>query len=161
MTLPARWDVPEPLAVCEVPATDGASIFVRRHGNPNGPRFVLSHGNGFSIDAYMDLFTRTTLRRTADGTGYELRCPREYEAQVYDYVYCWSMTVDLDSVPGPIKAIGADPIVPHSYMPSIDVSELQLLDYDFIPETTHLLLLEKPDACADLALDFLESHGLV
>ena len=65
--------------------------------------------------AIMDLFARTTLRRTADGTGYELRCPREYEAQIYD----------------------------------------------FIPETTHLLLLEKPDACADLVLDFLESRGLV
>ena len=155
MTLPARWDVPEPLAVCEVRAADGASIFVRRHGNPNGPRFVLSHGNGFSRDmesvghrlgmsarrrrdrfetpedyaerlsrrevferlhpAIMDLFARTTLRRTADGTGYELRCPREYEAQIYD----------------------------------------------FIPETTHLLLLEKPDACADLVLDFLESRRLV
>ena len=70
------------------------------------------------------------------------------------------MTVDIESVPGPIKAIGADPIVRHSYMPSIDVRELQLLDYDIIPETTHLLLLEQPDACADLALEFLESSGL-
>ena len=51
MTLPARWDIPEPLAACEVHAADGASIFVRRHGNPNGPRLVLSHGNGFSIIA--------------------------------------------------------------------------------------------------------------
>ena len=301
MTLPARWDVPEPLAVCEVRATDGASIFVRRHGNPNGPRFVLSHGNGFSIDAYypfwsrfidrfdifvydirnhgwnpvgdrrahhvpnfvsdgecvvreidrrfgekpkiglfhslsvlialhqaagsggfaalvlfdppicpsggfprdmdsvghrlgtsarrrrdrfsspedyaerlsrrsvferlhpgaIELFARTTLRRAADGTGYELRCPREYEAQIYEYIYCWSGTVELESVPGPIKAIGADPVVSHSYMPSIDFKELQRFDYDFIPETTHLLLLEKPDACADLVLDFLESRGLV
>lgn len=31
---------------------DGALIRVRVHGNPHGPRLVLSHGNGFAIDAY-------------------------------------------------------------------------------------------------------------
>ena len=31
------------------------------------------------------------------------------------------------------------------------------VDYDFIPETTHLLMLEKPDECAALTLEFLES----
>ena len=32
---------------------DGALIFVRRHGNPAGPRLVLSHGNGLAIDGYL------------------------------------------------------------------------------------------------------------
>lgn len=31
---------------------DGAVIRVRRHGNAAGPRLVLSHGNGFAINAY-------------------------------------------------------------------------------------------------------------
>ncbi len=31
---------------------DGAGIFLRRHGNPKGPRLVLSHCNGFSADTY-------------------------------------------------------------------------------------------------------------
>ena len=31
---------------------DGATVRVRRHGNLAGPRLLLSHGNGFAIDAY-------------------------------------------------------------------------------------------------------------
>lgn len=31
---------------------DGAVVRVRRHGNLRAPRLVLSHGNGFAIDAY-------------------------------------------------------------------------------------------------------------
>ena len=300
MISPGRWEIPEPAAAFDVRAGDGFPITIRRHGNPDGPRIVLSHGNGFSIDAYypfrsrftgrfdlfiydlrihgwnpvgdrrthhvpmfvsdnasvtrgidrrfgekpkiglfhslsslaalhhaaadgvfsalilfdppicppggfphdmenvgrklgeaaskrrnrfetpeefaeplsrrkvfafmnpagVDLFARTTLRRSADGMAYELCCPREYEAQINEYVPCWSMTVDLQSVRCPMKAIGADPTVPHSYMPSMDIRELLYLDYDFVPETTHLLQLEKPEACADLALEFLKEIGL-
>lgn len=46
------WEVPEPLAIAEVRATDGTGIALRRHGNPEGPRLVLSHGNGLAIDLY-------------------------------------------------------------------------------------------------------------
>ena len=35
-----------------VPLEDGAKIHLRRHGNPEGARILLSHGNGFAIDAY-------------------------------------------------------------------------------------------------------------
>ena len=123
----------------------------------------LSRRNVFEFmnPAGVDLFARTTLRPSVDGMGYELRCPREYEAQINEYVFCWSMTVDLQSVRCPTKAIGADPTVRHSYMPSMDLRELLHLDYDFVPETTHLLQLEKPEACADLALEFLKDLGLV
>ncbi|MEM7250958.1 MAG: alpha/beta hydrolase [Pseudomonadota bacterium] len=33
--------------------SDGATIRVRAHGNPNGRCVVLSHGNGFAIDGYI------------------------------------------------------------------------------------------------------------
>ncbi len=32
---------------------DGAVIHVRQHGDPRGPRLVLSHGNGLAIDGYL------------------------------------------------------------------------------------------------------------
>jgi pimeloyl-ACP methyl ester carboxylesterase len=32
---------------------DGAVIRIRQHGNPNGPRLALSHGNGLAIDGYL------------------------------------------------------------------------------------------------------------
>ena len=108
----------------------------------------------------VDLFTRTTLRPVADGTGWELRCPREHEAQICDYFFCWAMSVDLKAVTCPVKAIGADPTIPYTFMPSMDMRELLLTDYDFIPGTTHLVQLEEPEICAALALDFLEECGL-
>jgi pimeloyl-ACP methyl ester carboxylesterase len=44
--------VPQPITVLDLPMSDGATVHVRRHGNASGPRLVLSHGNGFAIDAY-------------------------------------------------------------------------------------------------------------
>ncbi len=299
--LPVHWTIPEPAAVFEVSAPDGASIFVRRHGNSDGPRLVLCHGNGFAVDAYfpfwsrfadrfdifvydlrchgwnpvgsqrihnlatfaedgervvreidlrfggkprigvfhslstvvalrqmaaggggysalilydppvcppgglpgdmvevgrklrtiankrrdkfetpeayaeqmsrsavfervppeaLDLLARTTLRPSSTGTGYELCCPREYEAQVNHFFFMWAMTVDFGTASCPVKAIGADPTVPNSYMPTVKFDEIMLLDYDFVPETSHLLQIEEPEICADRALQFLDEQGL-
>lgn len=44
---------PEPLASFDLSMHDGAVIRVRQHGNPTGPRLLLSHGNGFAIDGYL------------------------------------------------------------------------------------------------------------
>ena len=296
------WQVPEPLSVFKVRASGGASIFVRRHGNPNGPRMVLSHGNGFAIDAYypfwshftghfdvvvhdirnhgwnpvgdrrahnlpmfvddaecivreidrrfgkkprigvfhslpsmvalrqasaggdgfsalvlfdppvcppggfpedmegigrklcdgalrrkdrfdtpeafaerlceipvfarmrpgaIDLFARATLRRAPDGEGYELSCPRECEARINEFIFVWSIMVDSGSVACPVKVIGADPTVPSSFMPSMDLSQLIHVDYDFVPETSHFLQFEEPERCAAMTLAFLEGCGLI
>ena len=91
--------------------------------------------------------------------GNELRCPREYEAQVFEYFFAWSMTVDFEAVTCPAKVIGSDPTVRNSFMPSMDLSVLVALDYDFLPETSHLLQLEEPEECAARTLDFLEQHN--
>lgn len=47
-----RFHVPEPIALLDLTMSDGARIWVRRHGSASGPRIVLSHGNGFATDAY-------------------------------------------------------------------------------------------------------------
>ena len=43
---------PEPSEVVDAAMDDGAIIRIRRHGNPDGLRVVLSHGNGFAANAY-------------------------------------------------------------------------------------------------------------
>ena len=48
-----EWVVPEPRLSFDLTMEDGAVIRVRCHGNPDGPRLVLSHGNGFAIDGYL------------------------------------------------------------------------------------------------------------
>ncbi len=53
-----RWEVPEPLASAEVSVADGTRILLRRHGNADGPRLVLSHGNGLAVDLYYPFWSR-------------------------------------------------------------------------------------------------------
>src|SRR3984957_2529930 len=45
-------DLPVPHTTFDVALDDGAAIRVRRPGNPDGLRLMLSHGNGFAPDAY-------------------------------------------------------------------------------------------------------------
>ncbi len=295
------WTLPEPLSVHEVRFNDGAAIALRRHGNPDGARLVLSHGLGLSIDLYYpfwslladdfdlvvydmrshgwntvsplsdhtvptyvtdhdgvldaidehygtkpqagvfhsfssfapllsptegsrfsslvlfdpplrkpgearnefdeavkravetaerrtyqfktleaftdllaflpafkrtvtgvhDLMARTTLRETADGSGYELRFPRQSEAQIIAHARLFAVLVDFDALRCPVKVIGADPTLPYSFLPTVDLSEMLTVDYDFLPDATHFLQLEKPDECVAIMRNFLESAGLV
>ncbi len=46
------FELPSPSRILDLTMEDGAVIRVRRHGNPDRPRIVLAHGNGFAIDAY-------------------------------------------------------------------------------------------------------------
>jgi pimeloyl-ACP methyl ester carboxylesterase len=46
------FELPTPSTILDVALEDGAAIRVRRHGNPDGVRLLLSHGNGFAADAY-------------------------------------------------------------------------------------------------------------
>ena len=298
--MPDRYEVPEPLAAFDATMADGTVIRVRRHGSPDGPRILLSHGNGQSADGYYpfwshlterfdlfvydlrshglnpvgaqethnigafgddcggvldaigarfgekptigvyhsvsalgallhaqasdafaalvlfdapvckpgltpeemgvrfergaagtrrrpdrfesreelaeslrrnpmyqrvrpgvpDLLAETVLRPAADGSGYELCCPKEYEAQAYDGAVRWCVQVDLDALRCPIKVIGSDPTTPFSFFPGVDLSELIQANYDFLPDTSHFLQLEEPEQCAALAIQFLEERGL-
>ena len=55
-----RWELPEPLATCEVQVDADTVTTVRQHGNPDGPRLVLSHGNGLAIDLYYPFWSLLT-----------------------------------------------------------------------------------------------------
>lgn len=107
-----------------------------------------------------DLLAGTTLREADDGVGYVLRCPPEYEAQLMGYGRVHAAAVDFDSLDCPVKVIGADPTLPFSYLPSLDLSDILTVDYDFLPEATHFLQLEQPERCVAATLEFLEAIGV-
>lgn len=109
----------------------------------------------------LSLLSEATLR-PAEGGGFELRCPPEHEARLYEWYFGFAMQVThhLDSFDIPLKAIGADPTVPFSFLPGLDLGALARFDYDFLPDKTHFLQLEAPQECADLTVRFLERHGL-
>ena len=113
-----------------------------------------------AVPGVHELMARTTLRPTASGDGFELRCPREYEAQLMDYARSFFPLLDLDLLACPTKIIGADPTLPHAYLPTLDQRIVSAMDYDFIPEATHFLQLEKPRECAAVTREFLEQRGL-
>ena len=46
------FEIPSPSQTFEVPLSDGARVLMRRHGNPDGVRLLVTHGNGFAADAY-------------------------------------------------------------------------------------------------------------
>ena len=108
----------------------------------------------------LDLITRTTVRSTTKGGGYELRCPRALEAQVYAYFFVWLMMLELETVSCPLKVIGSDLTVRNSFMPSMSLTELVALEYDFVPDASHFLQFEQPEECARRTLDFLARHDL-
>ena len=59
---PDIFRVPEPSESFDAEMADGAIVRVRRHGNPDGPRLVMAHGNGFAIDAYYPFWRLLTER---------------------------------------------------------------------------------------------------
>ena len=112
------------------------------------------------VPGAFDLMAMTTLRARGD-EGYELRCPREYEAQIVDYASVYGVAVDFDSLECPVKVIGADPTLPFSYLPTLDLSDILSVDYDFFPEATHFLQLEKPAECAASLRLYLDELGMI
>ena len=105
-----------------------------------------------------ELIARATLRPASNGDGYELRCPREYEASISLEGPRWARAADLSRVSCPVKIVGSDPTVPFSFLPTVDLREILALDYDFVPDTTHLLQLEQPADCVAAMMPFVERH---
>ena len=108
------------------------------------------------VPGVTDLFVRTTLRPAADGDGFQLRCPREYEAQIISYASIYAVLIDFPSSKCPTKVIGADPTLPYSYLPTLDLSDAVGVDYDFLPDATHFLQLEQPEECVDTMREFVD-----
>ncbi|MCY4398605.1 MAG: alpha/beta hydrolase [Gemmatimonadetes bacterium] len=113
-----------------------------------------------AVPGASELMANTILRESGGEEGYELRCPREYEAQIVAYVRTYAFLVDFGNLPCPTKVIGSDPTLPYAYLPTFDLGHIQTVDYDFIPDTTHFLQLEKPSECVRAMCEFLEDCGL-
>ena len=104
------------------------------------------------------LMARTTLRNTAGG-GFELRCPPEYEARILASIPDFAPRVAPDSLPLPVRVVGADPNLPHYFVPPCDLTGVASVDFRIVAGTTHLAQLEKPEECARLTVGFLDGTG--
>ena len=107
----------------------------------------------------LGLAAGTTLRRS--GRGYALRCPRRYEAGILESLPGFSRLVHLDSMDCAIKVVGADPAVRFCFLPACEPVRAHSVDYEFVPGTTHLAQLERPEECAALTRGFLRRQGFI
>jgi len=100
----------------------------------------------------------------SDGTGrYVLTCRRELEASIY----LAALTLDLwpaaKAFGGPVKLIGADPAAKGAPPTGAANRALALeggYEYEAVPETGHLLQIERPEACREAMLSFLRKLAL-
>ena len=113
-----------------------------------------------AVPGVLDLVARTTLRESGTGQGFELRCPREYEAQIWYEASQPAVSVDFGSLRCPTRIVASDPALDPN-RPKFDYSAAAGVDHEFVPRTTHFLQLEKPKECAAVMLDFLSRQGFV
>ena len=119
---------------------------------------LLRYSPSFSrmVPGARELIAATTLRKSDDGEHYLLRCPPEYEARVMEYARSYGGLLDLGALPCRIKVIGADPTLPFAYLPTFDLDLMGALEYDFLPDATHYLQLEKPGECVAALREYLD-----
>ncbi len=111
------------------------------------------------VPGALRLMARATLRRNAG--GYALRCPPEYEAKILATIPDFCRMVDPDTLPLPVKVVGADPALKQYFLPPCNLGHAKSLDFESLPGTTHLAQLEKPEECAARTVAFLKKTGFV
>ncbi len=95
-----------------------------------------------------DLMARAVLKREEGGDGWTLACPRELEASIYLQAMTLNLWPPASAYGGPVKLIGADPEARGAPGPAFAnraLAEDGGYVYEAVPETGHLLQIQKPD----------------
>ena len=147
---------------------DETIITLRRHGNPSGPKLVMSHGNGLSTDLYYPFWSLPAddydiiaddLRNHGWNSASSMR-NHNLPTLVHDHdVTMEAIDAHYGEEPK-VRSVsldfGTDPTLPYSYLPTLDLRDVFTVNYDFLPESTHLLQLEQTGRCAALVWEFLQ-----
>ena len=113
-----------------------------------------------SVPGVYELVARTTLKESETGQGFDLRCPSEFEAQIWDHASKYAASVDFGALRCPVKIVSSDPATQDPNAPTFDYGDADV-DYEVLPETTHFLQLEKPRECAVALRRFLKQVGIL
>ena len=129
---PRHATLPEPHATAQVRADDGALLILRRHGKPDGPRLVMSHGAGLSADAYYPFWSLLSAL---------------FDLVLYDFRnHGWNPVGDLQA---------------HNIQTFLRDDACVARGIDFVPDTTYFMQLEQPEACVAVMLEFLARQRLI
>ena len=109
------------------------------------------------------LMARAILREETPAGDWVLKCPGKFESQIYKDNSETHQTERVDQLPLPLHFICADPDQPDALAPSKVGRAIYRefgLPYVAIPDTSHLLPIEKPAECAAAATSFIKQLGV-
>ena len=89
-------ELPSPHSTFDLVMDDGAVTRVRRHGNPDGVRLFVSHGNGFAVDGYLPFWG--PLRERFDLVLFDARNHGQNPASGADGHHYAQMSRDLERI---------------------------------------------------------------
>ena len=120
--------------------------------------YLATRAHASWVEGAHELMARAVLFEDEVGGDWRLKCPRELESSIY----LAAMTMDLwpshDAFGGPVKLIAADPEAKGAPGPAFAnraLAEDFGYAYDAIPESGHLLQIEKPEECRRSMMEFL------
>lgn len=99
-----------------------------------------------------------TTRPAADG-GRDLACPGEFEAKIYEENTAFESYAALAALRQPVLILGADPHMPRALPPAFSGPQAAAqfgFEHVILPETGHLLQIEKPELAARHIMDFMQ-----
>lgn len=103
------------------------------------------------VEGAAEDMAQATTRPAQDG-GYELSCPGEYEAKIYAENAAFDSFDAMASLKQPTFLICADPDAPRALSPAFSGPQAAVkfgLSHVSVPETGHLLQIEKPHIVAE------------
>ena len=110
-----------------------------------------------------ELNARSVLHFDPESGEWLLRCPGPVEAGLYTEVAELDIWRQPDPPDRPLLVIGADP-APEDASKTASCCRLFCktfgIDYDFVPDTSHLLQLEEPEQCFALVDRYLADNGI-
>ncbi len=114
-------------------------------------------GRGWAEGAEFDMAKAIT--RLSPGGGYELSCPGAYEARIYVENAAFDSFDAMAALKPPVCLICADPEAPRALSPAF-AGPQAAAKFGFacvsVPETGHLLQIEKPDVVAEHTRKFIQ-----
>ncbi|NNF77013.1 MAG: alpha/beta hydrolase, partial [Rhizobiales bacterium] len=106
---------------------------------------------------------KAVMRPDPEG-GFRLSCQRELEASIYLAALTLNLWPQAAELGVPAKLVGADPQgrgAPPTGPANKALADEGGYDYFGMEHVGHLLQIEKPDACRDVLLSFLQEQGLL
>ena len=126
-------------------------------------RFARSKSLARWVEGGHALMARSITREDPDSGDYVLSCPREGESRVYRTNAGLDLCPRLGELSGPLAFISSDPDAPGALAPGKvgrAMKEDHGIEWTPIGNTSHLLQIERPDACHAALEAFLARQRL-